>query len=52
VDPGVRAIIDRTGLIGSVDQISDNVDVHSSPPHYVKLRTLYEPAQQKDVPST
>jgi hypothetical protein len=52
VDPGVRAIIDRTGLIGSVDQISDNVDVNSSPPHYVKLRALYEPAQQEDVPST
>jgi hypothetical protein len=40
-DPEVRAIIDRAGLIGSVDQISDNVAVNSDPQRSVKLRALY-----------
>jgi Domain of unknown function (DUF4037) len=40
-DPEVRAIISRAGLIGSVDQISDNVDFNSWPERYVKLRALY-----------
>jgi hypothetical protein len=42
-DPEVRAIIDRAGLIGSVDQISDNVGVNSDPQRYVTLRALYAP---------
>ena len=40
-DPQVRAIVDRAGLIGSVDQVSDNVDVVSNPERVTKLRALY-----------
>jgi hypothetical protein len=46
-DLEVRKIIDRAGLIGSVDQISDNVDVNSSPACYVKLRALFETVQKE-----
>lgn len=41
-DPAVRAIIDRAGVIGSVDQVSDNVDVLTSSALTAKLRDLYE----------
>jgi hypothetical protein len=40
-DPQVRDIVHRAGLIGSVDQVSDNVDVVSSPERVAKLRALY-----------
>jgi hypothetical protein len=40
-DPAVRAIIARTGLIGSVDQVSENVGVLSDPATAMKLRALY-----------
>ena len=40
-DPEVRAIVQRAGLIGSADQISDNVDVISNPERVAKLRALY-----------
>jgi hypothetical protein len=43
-DAAVRAIIDRTGLIGSVDQVSDNVDVLANPQRVARLRALYEAA--------
>ncbi|MGH2615664.1 MAG: DUF4037 domain-containing protein [Thermomicrobiales bacterium] len=41
-DAEVRAIIDRAGLIGSVDQVSDNIDALSHAERVAKLRTLYE----------
>jgi hypothetical protein len=41
-DPVVRAIIDRVGMIGSVDQVSDNVDTLTSSALTAKLRALYE----------
>jgi hypothetical protein len=40
-EPEVRSLVQRAGLIGSVDQVSDNVDVVSDPEHVVKLRALY-----------
>jgi hypothetical protein len=40
-DPEVRAIVQRAGLIGSADQVSDNVDVVSNPERVAKLRALY-----------
>jgi hypothetical protein len=40
-DPEVRAIVQRAGPIGSADQVSDNVDVVSTPERVAKLRTLY-----------
>ena len=40
-DPEVRAIVQHTGLVGSVDQVSDNVDVVSDPERVAKLRALY-----------
>jgi Domain of unknown function (DUF4037) len=40
-DPQVRAIVKRAGLIGSADQVSDNVDVVSNPERVAKLRALY-----------
>ena len=40
-DPEVRAIVQRAGLIGSADQVSDNVDVVSDPERVAKLRALY-----------
>ena len=51
-DPDVRAIIDRTGLIGSVDQVSDNVGVNSSPERFAKLRALYMPGEKEGPRST
>jgi hypothetical protein len=41
-DPALRAIIDRAGVIGSVDQVADNVDVLTSSALTAKLRALYE----------
>jgi hypothetical protein len=43
-DAAVRAIVDYTGLIGSVDQVSDNVDVLANPQRVARLRALYEAA--------
>ena len=40
-DAQVRAVVECAGLIGSVDQISDNVDVVSNPERVAKLRALY-----------
>jgi hypothetical protein len=40
-DPEVRSLVQRAGLVGSVDQVSDNVDVVSHPERVVKLRALY-----------
>ena len=40
-DQAVRDLVTRVGVIGSIDQISDNVDVVSYPEHVVKLRALY-----------
>ena len=41
-DPEVRGLVHRAGLIGAIDQVTDNVDVLSNPAQYVKLRALYE----------
>jgi hypothetical protein len=41
-DPQVRAIAQRAGLIGSADQVSDNVDVVSNSERVAKLRALYD----------
>ncbi len=41
-DPEVLAIVARAGLIGSVDQISDNVDLLTRPERVTRLRGLYE----------
>jgi hypothetical protein len=40
-DSQVRGIVKRAGLIGSADQVSDNVDVVSNPERVAKLRALY-----------
>jgi hypothetical protein len=40
-EPEVRSLVQRAGLIGAVDQLSDNVDVVSDPERVVKLRALY-----------
>ena len=40
-EPAIRAIVERAGLIGSIDQISDNVGVVSDPEVAVRLRALY-----------
>lgn len=40
-DPEVRSIVQRAGLIGSADQVSDNVDVVSNPERVAKLRALF-----------
>jgi hypothetical protein len=40
-DPAVRNLVQHAGLIGSVDQVSDNVDVVSHPKRVAKLRALY-----------
>jgi hypothetical protein len=39
--PEVRDLVQRDGLIGSIDQIIDNVDVLSGPAQDVKFRALY-----------
>jgi hypothetical protein len=40
-DPEVRSLVQRAGLVGSVDQVSDNVDVVSDPDRVARLRALY-----------
>lgn len=41
VDPEVRAIVERVGWVGGIDQISDNVDLLSNPARYRAMRALY-----------
>jgi hypothetical protein len=41
-DPPVRGIIDRAGLVGSIDQVADNVDLLTDSSLCARLRTLYE----------
>ncbi|MBA3449588.1 MAG: DUF4037 domain-containing protein [Chloroflexia bacterium] len=41
-DRDVLAIVDRAGLIGAVDQFSDNVDLLTRSERTAKLRSLYE----------
>jgi hypothetical protein len=43
VEADVRAIVDRAGVIGSIDQVSDNVDLVASAQRATRLRALYEP---------
>ncbi len=40
-DPEVRDLVNRVGMIGAIDQVTDNVDVLSGPGQYVKFRALY-----------
>lgn len=40
-DDEVRGLVGRVGMIGAVDQITDNVDVLSNPARYVTMRALY-----------
>ncbi|MDQ2654908.1 MAG: DUF4037 domain-containing protein, partial [Chloroflexota bacterium] len=40
-DQEVRNLVQRVGLIGAIDQITDNVDVLSDPGRYVTFRALY-----------
>lgn len=40
-DADIKALVRRVGLIGSVDQITDNVDVLSRTEESVKLRALF-----------
>jgi uncharacterized protein DUF4037 len=40
-DQDVQNLVNRAGLIGGIDQITDNVDVLSGPEQYVKLRGVY-----------
>jgi hypothetical protein len=41
-DQAVRGIMDRAGLIGSIDQVADSVDLLTDTHLYGRLRTLYE----------
>jgi hypothetical protein len=41
VDPEVRALMERVGWLGGIDQISDNVDLLSHPARYRASRVLY-----------
>jgi hypothetical protein len=40
-DPDVRGIVQRVGLIGSIDQLSDEVETLFQPGRAAKLRALY-----------
>lgn len=40
-DQDVQNLVDRAGMIGAIDQITDNVDVLTDPEQYVKFRALY-----------
>lgn len=40
-DPAVQDLVHRVGLIGAIDQITDNVDILSDPAQYVRFRALY-----------
>lgn len=39
--PEVKAIVERVGWTGGIDQVTDNVDVLSSPERSARLRALY-----------
>jgi hypothetical protein len=41
-DPAVRGIFARAGLIGSIDQVADSVDLLTDAGLFVRLRALYE----------
>jgi hypothetical protein len=41
VAPDVRAIVERLGWIGGIDQMTDSVDVLSSPARYIEWKALY-----------
>lgn len=45
MDPEMLAIIERAGLVGSIDQISDNVDLKTHADRCMALRALYENRQ-------
>ena len=40
-DPEMRDVVARAGLIGAIDQITDNVDILSHPARYVTFRARY-----------
>jgi hypothetical protein len=40
-DPAMRGIIDRAGLIGGVDQVSDSVDLLTDSSLCARLRAIY-----------
>jgi hypothetical protein len=40
-DSEVQDLVQRVGMIGAIDQITDNVDVLSGPAQYVKFGALY-----------
>jgi hypothetical protein len=40
-DTEVRDLVQRVGLIGAIDQVTDNVDVLTNPEQYMKFRALY-----------
>jgi hypothetical protein len=40
-DQDVQDLVQRAGMIGAIDQITDNVDVLSGPEQYMKFRGLY-----------
>jgi hypothetical protein len=40
-DQEVRDLVQRAGLIGAIDQMTDNVDVLSGPERYVTFQALY-----------
>jgi hypothetical protein len=44
-DPAVRGIMDRAGLIGSIDQVADSVNLLTDTQLCARLRTLYERAR-------
>jgi hypothetical protein len=41
-DPEVRAVVERAGLVGGIDQMSDNVDLKTHPERVMALRALYD----------
>jgi hypothetical protein len=41
-DPAMRGIIERVGLIGGIDQVSDSVDLLTDALLFTRLRALYE----------
>ena len=41
IDRDVLALIDRVGLVGGIDQISDNVDLKANPALFAKMRAFY-----------
>jgi hypothetical protein len=49
VDPEVRALIDRAGWIGGIDQISDNVDLKTNAEKCARLREIYSPETEESA---